>query len=93
MSNTISKNFKDSEIIGVLYIPVDENCPGSSEQRKVLYLKTGVKRRKYNDDLGTGEYFEQLNQTLIAQEAREKVMKLLYGGDDFEDNVGDRYTI
>ena len=84
MSNTISKNFKDSEIIGVLTV----------DDKKVLYLKTGVKRRKYNDDLGTGEYFEQLNQILIAQEAREKVMKILYGGDDFnEDTPGDRYTL
>lgn len=75
MSNTISKNFKDSEIIGVLEV----------DGRKVLYLKTGVKRRNYNDDLGTGDFFPQLNQELIAQEKREKVIKLLYGGDDFED--------
>lgn len=82
MSNNLSKNFSDDEIKGVLYI----------EDRKVLYLKTGVKRRNFNDDLGTGEHFEQLNQILIANELREKVMKVLYGGDDFEDNPGDRYT-
>ena len=82
MSNNLSKNFRDDEIIGILDI----------EGKKVLYLKTGVKRRKFNDDLGDGEHFEQLNQILIANELREKVMKVLYGGDDFDDNTGDMYT-
>jgi hypothetical protein len=71
----MSKNFKPEEIKGYLEI----------DGKQVVYLKTGVKRLKYNDDLGVGDHFEQMNQTMISNELREKVIKLLYGGDDFDE--------
>ncbi len=74
-TKTISKYFYDDEIKGVI----------QEGDQKIIYLKTGVKRLRFNDDLGNGEYFEQLNQELIANDRRQEAMKLLYGGDDFEE--------
>ena len=73
----MSKHFKKEEIKG--YIMIDG--------KKVTYLKTGVKCLKFNDDLGTGEHFEQLNQEIINHERRELALKILFGGDDFEDHT------
>lgn len=75
MSNTISKNFKDSEIKGVMYI----------EGKKVLYLKEGVKRRFYKNDLPRWamENPSHINHLLVFFKKYEDTIKMLYGGDDF----------
>jgi hypothetical protein len=70
---TISQNFNDSQIRGVLEI----------DGKRVLYLKTGVKKKYYNDDLGDGEHFKQLNQEMINYEKAEHFKKIIMGEDDF----------
>lgn len=75
MSNTISKNFKDSEIKGVTYI----------DGKKVIYLKEGVKRRFYASDLSPRqmEHPSHINHILIFLSRYEEAMRVMYGGDDF----------
>lgn len=75
MSNTISKNFKDSEIKGVMNI----------DGKRVLYLKEGVKRRFYATDLSPRqmEHPSHINHLLIYFKKYEDIIKMLYGGDDF----------
>lgn len=70
---TISQNFNDSQIKGIMYL----------DGKRVLYLKTGVKKKYYNDDLGTGEFFPQLNQELINYEKAEEHKKAIFGEEDF----------
>lgn len=76
-NNTISKNFKDSEIKGVMYI----------DGKKVIYLKEGVKRRFYHGDLPTWymEHPSHINHLLLFFKKYEDTMKMLYGGDDFSE--------
>lgn len=62
---TKSRNFKDHEIRGIL--------PDGS-----IYLKTGVKRKKYNDDL-SDEDMDHINQQLIHAERLSESLKLLFG--------------
>ena len=69
----MSKNFTEDEIKGIMYI----------DGKKVIYLKTGVKRKNYNDDLGTGDYLSQLNQELINYEKAEEHKKAIFGEEDF----------
>ena len=71
---TISQNFNDNQIKGVLMI----------DGKRVLYLKTGVKKKFYNDDLGNGEFFPQLNQDLINYEKAKEHKKAIFGEEDFE---------
>lgn len=76
MSNTISKNFKDSEIKGVMYI----------DGKKVLYLKEGVKRRRYIEDtIGVDESIleSHLNTQLLNYQKWEKFYKRIIGVDDY----------
>jgi len=75
MSNTISKNFDDSEIIGVMQV----------DGRRTLYLKQGVKRRLYKSDLSRDSYYhpDQVNHLLIFFKKYEETVKMMYGGDDF----------
>jgi len=70
---TKSKNFNDSELKGIMYI----------DGQKVVYLKTGVKRKHYYDDLGDGDHFKQLNQEMINYEKAEEFRKEIMGQDDF----------
>lgn len=76
-NNTISKNFKDSEIIGVLQV----------DGRRTLYLKQGVKRRFYATDLSRDSYYhpDQVNHLLVYFKKYEEMMKIMYGGDDFSE--------
>lgn len=75
MSDTISKNFDDSEIKGIMYI----------DGKRVLYLKEGVKRRFYKKDLTRDKYDhpDQVNHIMKFFEKYEETMKIMYGGDDF----------
>jgi hypothetical protein len=59
---TISKNFKDHEIKGVSY---DENG------NKVIYLKEGVRRKRYNDHLNDDE-MHHINEQVIFLEKINK---------------------
>lgn len=76
-NKTISKNFYDDEIKGVMEI----------DGKKVLYLKEGVKRRLYQSDLSRDSYYhpDQINHLLIYLKKYEDMMKIMYGGDDFSD--------
>lgn len=79
MSNTISKNFKDSEIKGVMYI----------DGKKVLYLKEGVKRRKYIEEtLNVDESILEthINKQLINYQKWEKFYKRIIGVDDYSND-------
>lgn len=77
-TKTISKNFYDDEIKGVMEV----------DGKKVIYLKEGVKRRKYAGDLPTWylEHPLHINHLLIYLSRYEEAMRLLYGGDDFSDS-------
>lgn len=75
MSNTISKNFKDSEIKGVMTI----------DDKKVLYLKEGVTRLKYNDSLSDYD-MDHINHGMIFLERYNDVMTKLYGDNDNDEN-------
>lgn len=88
-TKTISKYFFDDEIKGVTYVSIPQDSEFSSKVvlKRVIYLKTGIKRMHFNDDLGVGDHFEQLNQELIANERRELAVKILFGGDDFDDHT------
>lgn len=74
MSNTISKNFRDDQIKGVMYI----------NGRKTLYLKEGVTNCHHNDIL-SDDVMNQINPVIIFLDRYEEVITKLYGGDDFED--------
>jgi hypothetical protein len=58
---TKSKNFKDHEIKGIFY----EN------DNKVVYLKEGVRRKKYNDHLSDDE-MHHINEQVILLEKINK---------------------
>ena len=58
---TKSKNFKDHEIKGIFY----EN------DNKVVYLKEGVRRKKYNDHLNDDE-MHHINEQVILLEKINK---------------------
>lgn len=66
-----SKHFKSHEIIG--YLP-----DGS------LYLKMGVTRKKYNDQLDYDD-MSQINQKLINAEKLAECLTTLFGEDYNED--------
>lgn len=71
-----SKIFKPEEIRG--YIEIDG--------RKVVYLKTGVKRlHKYQDHLNE-DYPTHLNQQIIFLQRYAEYLKKVVGLDDFDDN-------
>lgn len=67
-------NFKNSEIIGYLYI----------DNIRVTYLKMGVRRRHFNDNIEVDELEPHLNQILIDYEKGEYFHKVIMGEDDFE---------
>lgn len=69
---TISKNFFDDEIKGVLEI----------NGRKVIYLKERVVRKRYWDWCND-TFLSHLNQELINQERIEKYYKEIVGIDDW----------
>jgi hypothetical protein len=76
--NTHSKNFKDHEIKGVSY---DENG------KKVIYLKEGVRRKKFKDDVWDEEILEShLNQELINYNKWEQFYSKVLGLDDYEND-------
>lgn len=66
---TKSKNFKDHEIRGIL--------PDGS-----IYLKTGVKRKNYNDEL-YDDNMQHLNQELLIMKSWEDFYRKVVGVDDF----------
>jgi hypothetical protein len=66
-----SKNFKPKEIIGRL--------PDGS-----LYLKMGVKRKKYNDSIDPEELESHINYDLINFQKAEKYYKYVEGAEDYE---------
>lgn len=70
---TKSKYFKDSEIRGVL--------PDGS-----IYLKTGVRRKKFKEDLWNTEIVldSQLNHELINYQKWDEFYKTILGEDDYE---------
>lgn len=74
--NTHSKEFKDHEIKGVYY----ENG------KKVIYLKEGVKRKKFKEDLWNTEEIldSQLNKELIHYQKWERFYQIVMGEDDYE---------
>lgn len=76
MSNTISKNFRDSQIKGVLTI----------DGRKVLYLKDGVKKKWYAEDVNNPSVYKlesHLNHELISYQSRKKFMEVM-GFEDWD---------
>lgn len=75
MSNNISKNFKDSEIRGVMEI----------DGKKVLYLKEGVTKLKYNDSLSDTD-MDHINPVVVFLERYGEVMTKLYGDNDPDEN-------
>lgn len=75
MPKTISKNFYDFEIKGVLEI----------DGKKVLYLKNNVVRQRYAD-FSNDDNVEHLNQQLINAQRLERFYKEIMGIDDFENN-------
>lgn len=66
-----SRNFKQREIKGIL--------PDGS-----IYLKTGVKRKKYNDSIDPDELESHINYNLINFEKAEKYYKYVEGAEDYE---------
>lgn len=74
MANNLSKNFRDDQIKGILEV----------DGRRTLYLKEGVRKKSYGDHLDDTQ-MDHINHVLIYFERYEELMKLLYGGDDFED--------
>ncbi len=66
----MSKNFKESEIKGIL--------PDGS-----IYLKEGVKRKKYNDTLEPDELEPHINYELLNFEKAEKYYKYIEGMEDY----------
>lgn len=76
MANTISKNFQDHEIKGVMYI----------DGKRVLYLKDGVKRKWYPEDMGNPSPHRMephLNMELIRYERHKKFYEEVLGIDDY----------
>lgn len=71
----LSKNFKDFEIKGITYI----------DGKRVLYLKEGVKRKHYNDDVN-GDEITHINQDLINYERFQAYYQLILGIDDFSND-------
>jgi hypothetical protein len=71
--NNESKHFSESEIKGSMII----------NGRKVIYLKEGVKRKRYNDNLN-GDEIPHINQELINFESYDFFYKKIMGIDDFE---------
>jgi hypothetical protein len=69
-------NFKEKEILGYLII----------DGRKVTYLKEGVKRKKFNDNLEPDQLEPHLNQELINYTKAEYFHKVVMGEDDFENS-------
>lgn len=67
-----SKNFKNHEIKGIL--------PDGS-----TYLKTGVKRKRFNDEFKDDEQ-HLINQELINYEKYLYFLKEIEGKDDFEND-------
>lgn len=71
---TYSKHFFDHEIKGITYV----------DGKKVIYLKTGVKRQwRYNDHL-IEEHMDHLNKALLMLKGIEDYYKKVVGIDDFE---------
>lgn len=71
-TKTQSKNWFDHEIKGITYV----------DGRKVIYLKTNVKRQwKYNDHLHD-EYMDHLNHRVIAIENLQWFFKNILGTDE-----------
>lgn len=80
MSNIISKNYRDSQIKGVLYI----------DGRKVLYLKDGVKKKWYAEDIDNPKPHKlesHLNMELLSYEKRIEFYQLL-GIENWENYEG-----
>lgn len=69
---TISKNFYNDEIKGVMNI----------DGRKVLYLKPRVFRKRFYD-WPDDEYISHINQELINYEKAEFFKKVIMGEEDF----------
>lgn len=67
-------NFKKKEIIGFMYI----------DGKRVTYLKPGVKRKHFNDDIDPDVLEPHLNQILIDYEKGEYFHKVIMGEEDFE---------
>lgn len=70
MANTISKNFKDSQIKGILYI----------DGRRVLYLKDGVKKKWYPEDIDNPSIYileSHINKELVSYQSQIKFMELM----------------
>ena len=71
--NDDSKHFSESEIKGYMMI----------DGKKVLYLKEGVIRKRYNDHL-KGDEIPHINQELVNFESYDFFYKKIMGVDDFE---------
>jgi len=71
--NDNSKHFSESEIKGYMMI----------DGKKVVYLKEGVIRKKYNDHL-KGDEIPHINQELVNFESYDFFYKKIMGVDDFE---------
>jgi hypothetical protein len=69
----MSKYFKKEEILGYTYI----------DGRKVTVLKTGVRRKNYNDHIDD-EYLRHINDHLINKERLEKYYIEVLGMKEFE---------
>ena len=72
-NNELNKHFSESEIKGYMMI----------DGKKVLYLKEGVIRKRYNDHL-KGDEIPHINQELVNFESYDFFYKKIMGVDDFE---------
>jgi len=72
----MESNFRKREIIGFMYV----------DGIRVTYLKMGVKRKHYNDNLEPDQLEPHLNQILINFEKGEYFHKVIMGEEDFENN-------
>jgi hypothetical protein len=75
-TKTHSKHFYDDEIKGVMEI----------DGKKVIYLKSHVKRLYRYDDHLLEDQMDHLNKKLIFMKRLELYLKRIVGLDDFEDN-------
>ena len=74
---TLSKNFYDDEIRGIVEV----------DGKRVLYLKDNVRRRRYIEEMyeDPNEIDSQINKELTQRELREKFYKEVLGLEDYKE--------
>lgn len=73
MEKKLSKNFKNSEIKGIL--------PDGS-----IYLKEGVRRKYWGEHVDPQWLENHINEELLVYQKAEKYYKYIEGADDYENS-------